>query len=123
LSYGDLRMSPTRLALAVADLERALRLRPHWSESWGAMGNVRARQGKLAEAGAAYAKAAALDPTYLGAGVAYADFLARTDVPAAIAELIRLRRAEPAWTLAAAKARASRWTSDPALLSRLDETK
>ena len=120
LAYRPPGWNEARLARAEADLRRALRLRPRWGEAWADLGWVRAFQGDAAGARAAMQAAVDLDPTHLDVGIAAADLLARQgDLDGAIERLRRLRGVHPGWTDARARAVASRWVRDPALLSRL----
>jgi O-antigen ligase len=65
------------LEWAEADLAQALRLRPLWAEAWAELAWTRFARGDRDGAHAAFARAAALDPTHAGLGRARADFLAR----------------------------------------------
>lgn len=110
-----------RLMRAERDLRRAVALRPRWGEAWSDLGWTLFARGDRARSGDAFTRAAALDPTHLGIGAVRAEFLARTSSPgAAVAELLRLRDANPQWAAESAAALARRWTSDPALLESLN---
>jgi hypothetical protein len=109
-----------RYLRAERDLRRAIELRPRWAEPRADLAFVLAARGNRAAAEAMLAEAVALDPTHLGIGAARAEFLARTEGPAAaVEELKRLRVANPGWPAAAAITQARRWTKDPALLQAL----
>jgi tetratricopeptide (TPR) repeat protein len=109
-----------RYLRAERDLRRAIELRPRWAEPRADLAFVLAARGNRAAAEAMLAEAVALDPTHLGIGAARAEFLARTEGPAAaVGELKRLRVANPGWPAAAAITQARRWTKDPALLQAL----
>jgi O-antigen ligase len=120
LAYRPPGWNAARLARAEADLRRTLELRPRWGEAWAELGWVRSFQGDAAAAREAMQTAGVLDPTHLDVGIAAADLLARQgDVQGAIERLRRLRGVHPGWTDESARAVASRWTRDPALLARL----
>lgn len=110
------------LMRAERDLRRAVALRSRWGAAWCDLGWTLYARGDRAGAEAALARAAALDPTHRGIAEARAEFLARTaGASAAVAELARLRDADPGWPAADALALARRWTSDSALLGPLGD--
>ena len=121
LAYRGPRWDTARLAYAEADLRHALVLRPRWAEAWADFGWVRAFQGDASGARVAMQRAVELDPTHVDVGIAAGELLARQgDVAGAIERLRRVRGAHPGWTDERARLAASRWTSDPALLERLE---
>jgi len=116
---GDL--PAMRRAQAVADLERALDLRPLWAEAWGDLAWLRLASGDTRAARAAFETARRLDPTNLPLGIQGADLVYRLDGPrAGVLELGRVRALNPAWNRDEARRRALRFTSDPALLALLE---
>jgi O-antigen ligase len=122
LAWQPPRWVPGRLARAEADLRGALDWRPRWGLAWTDLGWVLHFQGRQPEAAEAFRRGVALEPTHLGVGAAYAEFLARSgDVPGAIAEVRRLRGVTPYFPLAQALQLGTHWTRDPALLSGLTD--
>ena len=60
------------------------------------------------------------DPTHVGIGIGYAQVLAWSgDTFAAIEEVSRLRKANPAWSRGNARDLASSWTQDASILSNI----
>jgi hypothetical protein len=113
-------LHPARAARAAEDLSRALALRPSWAEAWADLAWVRQASGDGVGSRQALDRARALDPTHLPMGLQNAELLFRLDGPApAIAELARLRDANPDWNPLEAVRRAERFTRDPALLAGL----
>jgi tetratricopeptide (TPR) repeat protein len=120
---GSAGAGPARLEWARRDLERATRLRPAWGEAWADLGWARFLQGDDQEARLRLAHAVDLDPTHIALGLARAEFLARTEGPAAaVAEVRRLQHANPNWDVAQAVSVARRWTRDPKYLEGLEAT-
>jgi O-antigen ligase len=113
-------LHPARAARAADDLTRALVLRPSWAEAWADLAWVRQAGGDTAGSRRALGRARALDPTHLTMGLQNAELVFRLDGPeAAVAEIARLRAANPAWNPLEAVRRAERFTQDPALLAGL----
>jgi tetratricopeptide (TPR) repeat protein len=121
LAAGGARAAPARLARAARDFERALTLRPRWASAWAELGWVRALEGNPAPALAALDTAVALDPTDFRLSAMRAEVLGRQGrAPDATLELLRVRGRSALWTPARAQQIARGWTSDPALLARLE---
>jgi tetratricopeptide (TPR) repeat protein len=120
LGWNRVAGGSARLARARQDLERALRLRPRWGEAWADLGWTLFVLGDPPAAQAALERAAELDPTHVGIGVARAELLARMAGPeSAIHELVRVRRLNPWWPLHEALGHAGRWTRERARLAAL----
>ena len=113
-------LAPARLRTASRDLESALRLRPLWAEAWGDLAWVRLVQGDRNGARVALENAVRTDPTALGLGLSLADLRFHLQGPeAAVADLVRLRRANSSWPEQAALEHARRWTSETGTLRML----
>jgi O-antigen ligase len=129
LALGGLASSagalhPARAERAEADMARAIALRPSWAEAWADAAWLRHARGDADASRAALERARALDPTHLPMGLQNADLLFRLDgAEAAVLELVRIRRANPGWSVEEATQRAERYTSDPVLLARLQTRK
>jgi predicted Zn-dependent protease len=120
LAYSRGEYDALRLQRAHADLQAVVEARPQWGEARTDLGWVKYYEGKAAEARTEMLRATHDDPTHVGIGIAYAQVLAWSgDTFAAIFEVSRLRRANPAWSRASARDLASSWTRDAAILSSI----
>lgn len=118
LAYSRGSYDPARLERARRDLEAVMALRPQWGEARADLAWVKYYSGHGADALADMRLAAGLDPTHMGVGIAYAQVLAWTgDIAAALREVARLRKMNPAWSRASARDLASSWTTNPVMLS------
>lgn len=118
LAYSQGRYDPLRLQRARADFEAVVRLRPRWGEARTDLGWAKYYAGDTAGAIEEMRRAAALDPTHVGVGIACAQVLSWSgDTLAAIEALKRLRRSNPAWPQASARELASSWTKDASILA------
>lgn len=74
---GYCKLEQGRHADAVADVRRAVEMRPGFRDAWNNLGNALKGTGQLAEAIAAYERAAACDPGYADAWYNRADAFSR----------------------------------------------
>ncbi len=120
LAYSRGHYDPLRLQRARADLEAVVRVRPQWGEALTDLGWAKYYAGDTAGARVEMRQASRFDPTHVGVGIAHAQVLAWTgDTQAAVEELARLRRINPAWSQASARELASSWTQNPSILANI----
>ncbi len=120
LAYSRGEYDPLRLRRAHADLQAVVDARPQWGEARADLAWVKYYEGKTAEARTEMLQATRADPTHMGIGIAYAQVLAWSgDTFAAIEEVSRLRKINPAWPRASARDLASSWTRDASILSSI----
>ena len=120
LAYSHGQYDGLRLQRAQVDLQGVVNRRPQWGEVRAELAWVKYYQGKASEAKAEMAEATRVDPTHIGVGISRAQMLAWSrDTAGAIAEVARLRRANPDWARASAIEIAASWTKDPTILANV----